>query len=112
MHGVDSFAQKSAIPVRTAPKPPTNLCALTQHSYQHRYVQEVNQGPMELSEILDDCSRFVIEVQVNAGKRSLTMPNEINWMAALSAESVCLHLLGFGTVDGSLMAVQNRESLA
>jgi hypothetical protein len=25
----------------------------------------------------------------------------------LAAESVCLHLLGFGTVDGSLMAVQN-----
>jgi len=25
----------------------------------------------------------------------------------LAAECVCLHLLGFGTVDGSLMAVQN-----
>jgi addiction module HigA family antidote len=25
----------------------------------------------------------------------------------MSAEFVCLHLLGFGTVDGSLMAVQN-----
>ena len=40
----------------------------------------------------------------SAAKLSPTLPNEINWIAASVCCVLCLHLLGFGTVNGSLNA--------
>jgi len=54
--------------------------------------------------LLQDDPRIFQDITSTAVEVGLT--KSMGW-PLLSAESVCLHLLGFGTVDGSLMAVQN-----